>query len=68
MASTPQPATSVATEALIPQSSIITGEYSIESMGKIVLKAAIGVVSGHESKAMQLKEYDFIPWKRDSSL
>jgi altronate hydrolase len=48
--------------------SIITGEDSIESMGEMILQTAIAVASGHESKAMQLEQYDFIPWKRGISL
>lgn len=48
---------------------VITGEDSIESSGGNLLDFIIQVASGEViPKAMQLKQDDFIPWKRGISL
>lgn len=48
---------------------IITGETSIEKMGETILERAIQVASGTmRTKAEQLAQDDFIPWKRGVSL
>lgn len=48
---------------------IITGEKTIEEMGGEILDYIIEVASGLIStKAMELEQYDFIPWKRGVSL
>ncbi|MEN7548384.1 altronate dehydratase family protein [Rapidithrix thailandica] len=49
--------------------SIITGEETIQEMGERLLEYCIKVASGEIStKAMQLGQDDFIPWKRGVSL
>ena len=48
---------------------VITGEKTIEEMGAEILDYIIEVASGRiGSKAMELEQYDFIPWKRGVSL
>jgi altronate hydrolase len=53
----------------IDTGTIITGEKSIEQMGEEILEFIIEVASGsRKSKATQLEQNDFIPWKRGVSL
>lgn len=48
---------------------IIAGEKSIEQMGEEILDFIIEVASGRaKTKAMELNQNDFIPWKRGVSL
>ena len=48
---------------------IITGDTSIEKMGETILERVIQVASGDaRTKAEQLSQDDFIPWKRGVSL
>lgn len=48
---------------------VITGESTIEEMGAEILDYIIDVASGRTpAKAMELEQYDFIPWKRGVSL
>lgn len=48
---------------------VIRGEKSIEEMGEEILEYIIRVAGGEEkTKAMQLDQNDFIPWKRGVSL
>ncbi|MGB7470665.1 MAG: UxaA family hydrolase, partial [Candidatus Acidiferrum sp.] len=48
---------------------IITGESTIEKMGETILERVIQVASGEaRTKAEQLSQDDFIPWKRGVSL
>ena len=48
---------------------IITGEQTIEEAGEAMLELVIRVASGEvQTKAMQLGQHDFIPWKRGVSL
>lgn len=48
---------------------IITGEKSIEELGTTLLEYIIEVASGKiKTKAQQLNQDDFIPWKRGISL
>jgi len=48
---------------------IITGKTSIEEMGETILDLVIQVASGElRTKAEQLAQDDFIPWKRGVSL
>jgi altronate hydrolase len=48
---------------------VITGEKTIEEMGAEILDHIIEVASGNKtSKAMELEQFDFIPWKRGVSL
>ena len=48
---------------------IISGETSIEKMGEAILQRVIQVASGEaRTKAEQLAQDDFIPWKRGVSL
>lgn len=48
---------------------IISGEKSIEEVGREVLALVIEVASGKiKTKADHLQQYDFIPWKRGVSL
>ncbi|SMO79835.1 UxaA family hydrolase [Fodinibius sediminis] len=48
---------------------IISGQKSIEEMGAEILDYIIELASGHiQTKAMQLNQDDFIPWKRGVSL
>ncbi|MGB8474964.1 MAG: altronate dehydratase family protein [Candidatus Acidiferrum sp.] len=48
---------------------IITGDTSIERMGETILERVIQVASGEaRTKAEQLSQDDFIPWKRGVSL
>lgn len=53
----------------IDSGGVIRGEKAIEEMGKEILEFIIQVASGEvESKADQLNQDDFIPWKRGVSL
>ena len=48
---------------------IITEKRSLEEVGEDLLEYIIAVASGDEiTKAVQLKQHDFIPWKRGVSL
>ena len=48
---------------------IITGDTTIERMGETILERVIQVASGEaRTKAEQLSQDDFIPWKRGVSL
>ncbi|MBO0324097.1 altronate dehydratase [Muricauda sp. CAU 1633] len=47
---------------------VIRGEKTIEEMGEELLEYIIEVASGRKTKAMQLDQNDFIPWKRGVSL
>ncbi|MGY6523689.1 MAG: UxaA family hydrolase [Mongoliitalea sp.] len=48
---------------------VITGEKSIEEMGEELLEHIISIASGkQQTKAQQLGQDDFIPWKRGVSL
>ncbi len=48
---------------------IISGEKTIEEVGADILDYVIGLASGeYQTKAQQLGQYDFIPWKRGVSL
>ncbi|QCK13275.1 UxaA family hydrolase [Mangrovivirga cuniculi] len=48
---------------------VIEGEKSIEEMGDDLLNLIIDVASGNKkTKAMELQQEDFIPWKRGVSL
>ncbi|QWX84997.1 altronate dehydratase [Cellulophaga sp. HaHaR_3_176] len=48
--------------------SIIEGEKTIEQSGEELLDFVIEVASGKQTKARQLRQDDFIPWKRGMSL
>ena len=49
--------------------SIISGEKTIEQMGEEILDLIIDVASGtKKTKATELNQNDFIPWKRGVSL
>lgn len=53
----------------IDSGSVIRGEKTIEEMGEEILEFIIQVASGNvKSKADQLNQNDFIPWKRGVSL
>jgi len=53
----------------IDTGSIITGEKTIEHMGREILEYCIHAASGEVvPKAVQLNQDDFIPWKRGVSL
>lgn len=53
----------------IDTGAVIRGEKSIEQMGAEILDHIMKVASGRKSsKAMDLEQYDFIPWKRGVSL
>ena len=44
---------------------IITGEETIETLGEQLLEQVIATASGQQpSKAEQLGQDDFVPWKR----
>jgi altronate hydrolase len=48
---------------------VIRGDKSIEQVGEEILEYLIAVASGQLiPKAVQLRQYDFIPWKRGVSL
>ncbi|MCJ8165723.1 altronate dehydratase family protein [Pontibacter sp. E15-1] len=47
---------------------ITRGEASIEQIGEEFLEKIIAVASGQKTKAMELEQNDFIPWKRGVSL
>lgn len=48
---------------------IITGEKTVDEVGEEILEYLIGLASGHyDTKAMELGQDDFIPWKRGVSL
>ncbi|WP_405296715.1 UxaA family hydrolase [Algibacter sp. Ld11] len=48
--------------------SIIEGSKTIEQAGEELLDFVIEVASGKQTKARQLRQDDFIPWKRGMSL
>jgi altronate hydrolase len=49
--------------------SVINGEKTIEQMGEEILNFIIDVASGRKkTKATELNQDDFIPWKRGVSL
>ncbi|WP_299819692.1 altronate dehydratase family protein [uncultured Pontibacter sp.] len=53
----------------IDTGAVIAGEKTIEEMGEIILDYIIDVASGNiKTKADQLGQDDFIPWKRGVSL
>ncbi len=53
----------------IDTGAVIRGEKSIAEMGEEILDHIIEVASGRTpSKAMELEQFDFIPWKRGVSL
>jgi altronate hydrolase len=53
----------------IDTGAIISGESTIEQMGESILERVIQVASGElRTKAEQLAQNDFIPWKRGVSL
>ncbi|MFT6865412.1 MAG: altronate hydrolase [Cyclobacteriaceae bacterium] len=52
----------------IDAGAITRGERTIEEVGENLLEKIIAVASGEETKAMQLEQNDFIPWKRGVSL
>ncbi|MEQ8472822.1 MAG: altronate dehydratase family protein [Marinoscillum sp.] len=53
----------------IDTGAVIRGEKTIEDMGAEILDFIIDIASGRKnSKAMDLEQYDFIPWKRGVSL
>jgi len=47
---------------------IITGADNLETMGSKILDYVIEIAGGKQTKAMQLGQDDFIPWKRQISL
>ncbi|MEQ8472611.1 MAG: altronate dehydratase family protein [Marinoscillum sp.] len=47
---------------------ITVGARTIEQVGEEILEEIIRVASGQQTKAMQLDQNDFIPWKRGVSL
>ncbi len=47
---------------------IISGHKSIHDVGEELLEEIIAVASGQPTKAMELDQNDFIPWKRGVSL
>lgn len=47
---------------------VIEGKHSIEEMGEQILEKIIAVANGETTKAQQLQQDDFIPWKRGVSL
>ncbi|MEQ8556545.1 MAG: altronate dehydratase family protein [Cyclobacteriaceae bacterium] len=47
---------------------IISGEKTIEDVGRDILEEVIAVASGKKTKAMLLEQHDFIVWKRGISL
>jgi altronate hydrolase len=48
---------------------VIVGETTIEQVGESILERVIEVASGKaRTKAEQLNQNDFIPWKRGVSL
>jgi len=49
--------------------SIITGEASIEEVGREILKLVVRTASGdYRCKAEVLDQNDFIPWRRGISI
>jgi altronate hydrolase len=53
----------------IDTGAVIRGETTIEKVGESILESIIGVASGKvQTKAEQLNQNDFIPWKRGVSL
>jgi altronate hydrolase len=53
----------------VDSGSVVTGEKTIEEMGEEIFEFIIDVASGlKKTKAMQLEQNDFIPWKRGVSL
>ncbi|MEP0366856.1 MAG: altronate dehydratase family protein [Cyclobacteriaceae bacterium] len=47
---------------------IISGKKTIPQVGEEIIEEIITVASGKKTKAMQLDQNDFIPWKRGVSL
>ena len=48
---------------------VIEGTKTIQQMGEEMLEQVIKIASGEvTSKAVQMKQHDFIPWKRGVSL
>jgi altronate hydrolase len=53
----------------VDSGSVISGEKTIEDVGEQILEFIIDVASGRKkTKAMELDQDDFIPWKRGVSL
>lgn len=53
----------------IDTGAVVAGESSIEQMGEQILDRVIRIAGGTEvTRAEQLHQYDFIPWKRGVSL
>ncbi|MEL4308865.1 UxaA family hydrolase [Joostella sp. CR20] len=52
----------------IDTGAIIRGEKSIEEMATVLLEYIIDIANGKKTKAMELNQNDFIPWKRGVSL
>jgi len=52
----------------IDTGAIVNGETSVEAMGEKVLELVIETASGKQTRAEQLGQNDFIPWKRGVSL
>ncbi len=53
----------------IDTGAVIRGEKTIAEMGAEILDYVVDIASGRKtSKAMELEQYDFIPWKRGVSL
>ena len=47
---------------------VVEGTKSLEEAGNELLEKIIAVASGEPTKAMELEQNDFIPWKRGVSL
>jgi altronate hydrolase len=47
---------------------IVSGQTTIEKSGEAILEKILRVASGERTKAEQLSQDDFIPWKRGVSL
>jgi altronate hydrolase len=52
----------------IDTGAIVNGEASVEQIGEKVLELVIETASGKPTRAEQLGQNDFIPWKRGVSL
>ena len=52
----------------IDTGAIIRGEKSIEEMADVLMEYIVDIASGKKTKAMELNQNDFIPWKRGVSL
>ena len=44
---------------------IVHGEFTVEQLGEQLLDSVIATASGNQTKAEQLGQEDFIPWKRN---